>query len=334
MSRFSLRLQSIVFRFLVRIVVSLDIYLSRPLPNSASFKKRIRSTVASVPGTIEILFYTPTSYTKPSPKEPRKLQKHPLLVNFHGGGWSIGRAKDDARWAAAVTSQTIGVVASVDYRLAPEYPFPTGVEDCVSAVLYLWNHAEELNLDISRTSFSGFSAGGNFCYAVAYRLHEELSRLKEKGELTSELEKGKLVSLAVFYGSVEFVFTRAERDASNPDLIPAIPNFLYRFFDASYLYPQPLDMKHPFLSPALAEEKLVVEALPKDVLMVDCGGDQLLKENDRWKVRMEGLGKRVKRKVVEGVPHGWDKNADFGKGTASRDEAYAFATEGLKEVWG
>ena len=60
---------------------------------------------------------------------------------------------------------------SVDYRLAPEYPFSVGVEDSADAVVYLAAHAEELRLDPHRVALSGFSAGGNFALAVPFLLY-------------------------------------------------------------------------------------------------------------------------------------------------------------------
>jgi len=150
--------------FLVRIVQTIgrycDLYLSFPLPQRVSFTHRIQSTVANVPGSFKLLFYTPPSY-KPNSQtsSPSSSARYPALTNFHGGGYTIGNAADDARGATEVVKRTSGVVVSVDYRLAPSYPFPTRIEDCVSAVLYLRQHAEELNLDISLAAFSGLAQG-------------------------------------------------------------------------------------------------------------------------------------------------------------------------------
>ena len=119
MSRFILRLRALFFRALQSFFTLFDLYLSHPLPQRVSFTKRIKSTVSSIPRSFDLLFYTPPHYTK---SKNRNTQKHPLLINFHGGGFVIGHAGDDARWATAVTSQSSGVVVSVNYRLAPEHP--------------------------------------------------------------------------------------------------------------------------------------------------------------------------------------------------------------------
>lgn len=233
--------------------------------------------------------------------------------------------------ATAVTSQTSAVVVSVNYRLAPKHPFPTGIEDCVSAVLWLWQHADEYNLDISKTSFSGFSAGGAFTYAVSIRLHEELERHKKENKLDG-MKVGKLVSLAVFYGPTDSTQSRAEKDASNPNLIPVIPPTLFKLFDESYVYPK-ADMRSPLLSPGLAPDQLLKEAFPDSLVLINCGGDQLLAESERFKTRLLGLGKKVDGCIVEGVGHAWDKKPSFKKGNVKRDEAYGLAIKNLQAAW-
>jgi acetyl esterase/lipase len=158
------------------------------------------------------------------------------------------------------------VVVSVDYRLAPSYPFPTGIEDCVSAILYLWSHASSLNLDISRTALSGFSAGGNFTFTSDIRLSQVLHELKSKDRL-GEVEVGKLSGIVAFYPAVDWTRSRAERAASNPNAKPiGVPRWLAGSFDESYLFPRPSDMRDPLLSPGLAEEGVLREALPGKVV--------------------------------------------------------------------
>ncbi|KFX86743.1 hypothetical protein V495_07134 [Pseudogymnoascus sp. VKM F-4514 (FW-929)] len=317
-----LRIKAFVFRVLQSIFTLCDLHLSHPLPQRVSFTRTIPSSTGST-GSFDILFYTPSSYSQNPPK------RHPILINFHGGGFSIGHARDDARWATAVINRTSAVVVSVNYRLAPEYPFPVGIEDCVSAVLWLWQHADEFNLDISRTAFSGFSAGGNLAYAVAIRLHEELAKMKAQ----QDVRIGQLVGLVVFYGSVDWRQSRAERDASNPNLIPVIPANLFKLFDESYLYPTP-DMSSPLLSPGIAPSQLLKDALPDHLVMINCAGDQLLAENEVFKTRLRSLGKTVEGCIIEGVGHAWDKKPSFKRGNVKRDEAYELAIKGLEGVWG
>ena len=78
------------------------------------------STVAPVRGTIDLRFYLPAKYERDS-KKLDMSHRYPVVINFHGGGFTLGEAMDDARWADAVVKDTGAVVVSVDYRRAPEH---------------------------------------------------------------------------------------------------------------------------------------------------------------------------------------------------------------------
>ena len=98
--------------------------------------------------------------------QPHGPGPHPLHVFFHGGGWCLGTLEERDPRCRAISAGARCAVATVDYRLAPENMFPTGVEDSYSAMCWLVDHAAELNLDASRVSVGGESAGGNIAAAV------------------------------------------------------------------------------------------------------------------------------------------------------------------------
>jgi putative ergosteryl-3beta-O-L-aspartate hydrolase len=87
------------------------------------------------------------------------------------------------------------------------------------------------------------------------------------------------------------------------------------------------------LSPGLAPDELLKEALPQNMVMITCWGDGLLHEGEVFRKRLRLLGKRVDGYTVEGVPHGWDKWPSWRKGNVSRDKAYKSAVGSLKEFW-
>jgi len=142
-------------------------HLAEPVPPRPNFKIVIPSRLSVRGGTFKLIFYVPESYLS-APDGYR----FPVVVNFHGGGFTLGTGTDDARWASTVITDVDAVFVSVEYRLAPEYPFSVGVEDGTDALIYLASHAEELRLDPHRMALSGFSAGGNFAFTVPLMLHD------------------------------------------------------------------------------------------------------------------------------------------------------------------
>jgi len=96
----------------------------------------------------------------------------PVLVWFHGGGWVIGDLETGDNTARALTLAAGLVVVSVDYRLAPEHPFPAGLDDAVAAVRWVADSAAELGVDASRLAVGGDSAGGNLAAVVAQELRD------------------------------------------------------------------------------------------------------------------------------------------------------------------
>jgi acetyl esterase/lipase len=159
-------MKATIWRVLMKIGMAFHKY-APPRPAPPSFTIKIPSRISSKPGSFKLVFYVPEEYNS-APIERR----FPVVVNFHGGGFTLGTGTDDARWAKSVVEHTKAVLVSIEYRLAPNYPFSVGVEDGTDAIVYLAAHADELRLDPHRIALSGFSAGGNFVFTVPLMLHD------------------------------------------------------------------------------------------------------------------------------------------------------------------
>jgi acetyl esterase len=114
-------------------------------------------------GPIPVRLYTPAAAPTPGP----------LLVYFHGGGWVQGSvATHDA--SCRLLAHLSGVrVLSVDYRLAPEHPYPAAAQDAVSAYAWAADHAASLGADPARLAVGGDSAGGNLAAVVALEARDD-----------------------------------------------------------------------------------------------------------------------------------------------------------------
>jgi len=113
-------------------------------------------TIPGPAGEIPLRFYTPDG------RGP-----FPVLVFFHGGGWVIGNLDTHDGVCRLLTNGAGCMVASVDYRLAPEHPFPAAAEDSYAATKWIAGKAATIGADPKRVAVGGDSAGGNLAAVVA-----------------------------------------------------------------------------------------------------------------------------------------------------------------------
>lgn len=124
----------------------------------------IRDLVAPGPvGEIPLRLFDPRTSRDPGP----------VLVFFHGGGFVLGDLHTHEPFCAEIARLLDMPVVAVDYRLAPEHPWPTGVEDCIAAARWVARSPDALELDVTGLVLAGDSAGGNFTIVTSLALRDE-----------------------------------------------------------------------------------------------------------------------------------------------------------------
>jgi len=108
---------------------------------------------------------------------PRGAGPHPVVVYLHGGGWICGSARTHRKLAFRLAEAGF-LVLNVDYRLAPEHPFPTPFEDCLAALRFARREGARWGGDPARIAVAGDSAGGNLAAATSAALADDPARPK------------------------------------------------------------------------------------------------------------------------------------------------------------
>ena len=140
--------------------------LNQPMPLAAPAEMaEVRDLALDLPGrTIAARLYRPAGTDAAAAL--------PLVVFYHGGGWVLCSVETHDGTARALAAASGAAVLSVDYRLAPECPFPGPLDDCHDALDWAVAHAAELGIDPTRLALAGDSAGGNLAAAVAIRARD------------------------------------------------------------------------------------------------------------------------------------------------------------------
>ena len=211
----------------------------------------------------------------------------PVLVWMHGGGYIIGKPEmEDPLCIQFVRELGISIV-SVDYRLAPKYPFPAGLEDCYSALTWAQRNSEQLGFDVNRIAIGGTSAGGGLAAALAQLVHD-------RKEVTPTFQ------LLIYPMLDDRTVLRNDIDDSNS---PAWSQKSNHFGWKSYLGENYGKQEIP--PHAVPARRKVLSGLPNAWIGVGTL-DVFYEENLTYAHRLREAGVACEQTIVDGAFHGFD----------------------------
>lgn len=234
----------------------------------------------------------------------------PVVVYFHGGGWVIANLDVYEPSCRALSNAAEAIVVSVNYRQAPEAPYPAAVTDAYDATQWVLQNAAKIGGDPNRVAVAGESAGGNLATVACLLAKEQGGRMP--------------VAQVLVYPVTDLVGQNYPSYAENQDTQPLHTSMLPWF--AKYYIPNERQRSEPTASPLLAKD---LSGLPPAVV-ITAEHDPLRDQGEAYAEKLADAGVSVDSKRYDGVTHEF-----FGlAGAVSKaKEAVAQAANGLKKVW-
>ena len=190
----------------------------------------------------------------------------PGLLYLHGGGWVLGNLETHDAICCRLANEARCAVVAVDYRLAPEHPFPAALEDCVAAFAHVVREARALGIDAGRIAVGGDSAGGNLAAVLAL--------MSRDGPLPP------LLYQVLLYPAVDLGVSSESYGAPTPGM--TVTPATMRYFVDHYV-PDPAQRDDWRVSPIRAPSL----AGTAPALVVTCGHDPLRDEGRLYAARLE-----------------------------------------------
>jgi acetyl esterase len=233
----------------------------------------------------------------------------PCLVYFHGGGWVLGDIGSHEGICRRLANAARCAVVTVDYRLAPEHPFPAAVEDSAAALGWMAAEATDLGIDAERIAVGGDSAGGNLAAVLAL--------MGRDGTVPASRYQ------MLLYPAVDLTMASESYRRVRTDL--QITAATMRYFIDHYA-PDPADRTDWRASPLFATS--LAGAPP--ALVLTCGHDPLCDEGRRYAERLEREGVAVTALHLTDQAHGI---LNMGKAIRATASILAFAAAAMRDAW-
>ena len=263
-------------------------YYRLSAPEARKLYKETRGALSAPAPEVESV----RDLTAPGPAGPIRLRLYqgagapapaPLLVYFHGGGWSVGDLDTHDVVCRLLANRARCALLAVDYRMGPEHKFPAAVEDSVAATRWAHSSAAALGIDAERIAVGGDSAGGNLAAVVAIMLRDAGGPL--------------LVFQALAYPATDQRMASASHTEFAEGYLLTRNNMLW--YRDNYLKPE--DYEDWRASPLLAPD---VSRLPP-AHIITAGFDPLRDEGRAYSDRLVAAGVPVLYECFEGMAHGF-----------------------------
>lgn len=217
------------------------------------------------------------------PKQ-RDESKQPVLLYLHGGGFVSGDLDTHDSLCRALANHVPSIVVAVEYRLAPENPYPAAAADCFAVLRWVAANAGSLGGDTNRLAVAGDSAGGNLAAVMAL-----MTQGKEEISLKAQV----------------LIYPMLDATLSSPSLVENAFMPPFTLVDCVYswqLYlPKDVDRRNPFVSPLCAQK---LDGLPP-ALVLTAEYDILSDEAEAYGERLRDAGVRVEHEEYQGMIHGF-----------------------------
>ncbi|RGP66600.1 triacylglycerol lipase [Fusarium longipes] len=222
-----------------------------------------------------------------TPNGERPAAGWPVCIYYHGGGWVLGTIETENVIASHLCSRGKSVVVSVDYRLAPENPFPAAVHDSWEAVLWTIDEGKSLlGLDTSKLATGGSSAGANLAAVMC-------QRAADRGVPKFSLQ---LLSVPVMDNTADVGNNESWKENQHSPALPAPKMLWYR----NHYLPNEEDRSNPEASPLFWKGDF--SKLPPACFVVG-ELDVLRTEGERFAEKLLESGVKAELNVMKGQPH-------------------------------
>lgn len=236
------------------------------------------------------------------PNTDSKMNGHrPVLLYFHGGGFVMGSIYDHDPLCGKLADECDSIVVSVEYRLAPEYPFPACIEDACDAARWAKAHVSDFGGDPDTLMAGGDSSGANISAVLAYLAKESKNGNDPFGYGDIPEIKYMILFYGVF-GCMTLNESASAKEFGNGDYV--LPNDMMNSCMELYIpkdeYPDGIDLDDPRIAPGKAD----LSDMPPSV-SVTAEFDPLRDDGEEFASRLEEAGCKSKLIRLNGMMHGF-----------------------------